>query len=230
MVSLADALERFNRKERNLLMRHILGHGVRPELHPDFCPAIGKILNLYVPVSAWWGTDYHISWIAGALALCCRDKGVFGPWPNPPRDISRQPKQRKIAEGNQEDVDLLIAFDANLIIIEAKGYGSWDDEQLRSKLARLQLVREFYNEKLECKHNIHFYLLLISPNPPGSRDVIWPCWSKKSPDEVHIPLIQPLRREDVLEVGRCNSQGRRQQEDSDSWGIFGLQGTQLKEI
>jgi hypothetical protein len=38
--------------------------------------------------------------------------------------------ERKLIEGNQEDIDLVIATDQDLILIEAKGHGAWDNAQM----------------------------------------------------------------------------------------------------
>ena len=106
---------------------------------------------------AWWATDYHISWLAGALAIYARgDYAEERTWPNQPvpalcshrsaRD--KGPVERQIAEGNQEDIDLLIAVENHLILIEVKAYGSWDIVQLESKTPRVRLLKAF-NEELE---------------------------------------------------------------------------------
>ena len=48
----------------------------------------------------------------------------------------------KVVMGNQQDIDFLIAFKANgychLVFLEAKGYGSWDSDQMRKKAIRLE--------------------------------------------------------------------------------------------
>jgi hypothetical protein len=50
-------------------------------------------------------------------------------------------KQRRLVEGNHEDADLIIASDSDLIIVEVKAYGAWSNKQMRSKLARLELLQ-----------------------------------------------------------------------------------------
>jgi adenylosuccinate lyase len=70
MYTLAGALESFNRKERNLLVRKILGQAGSPSLSKRFSDQVAQKLGLQsIPDKAWWATDYHISWLAGALAL-----------------------------------------------------------------------------------------------------------------------------------------------------------------
>ena len=73
MNKLADVLKRFNRKERNLLVRAVLGDEEKPLLLSDqFRKDISNKLNklgmeIEIQPDAWWATDYHINWLAGAL-------------------------------------------------------------------------------------------------------------------------------------------------------------------
>ena len=161
MASLSETLERFNRKERNLAVRHILGHVKKPPpLDPGFCRQVCDKLRLAENLldEAWWATDYHISWLAGALAIYARgDCAEERTWPNQPVPALRSrrsakdkdPVERQIAEGNQEDIDLLIAVENHLILIEVKAYGSWDMIQLESKLTRVRLLKAFNEEFLQ---------------------------------------------------------------------------------
>lgn len=92
---LSAALERFNRKERNLLVRAILGHEEKPlQLTGSFRNRVAGALDNFagIPEDAWWATDYHISWLAGALAILEKDEAAvyrgmahqsLHPWPNP---------------------------------------------------------------------------------------------------------------------------------------------------
>jgi len=69
--SLAGSLERFNRKERNLLVRAVLGHETKAlELSGEFRKTVADALQIaLIPPDAWRATDYHIAWLAGALAV-----------------------------------------------------------------------------------------------------------------------------------------------------------------
>jgi len=65
-----DALKRFNRKERNILIRYVLGdaeNGLR--LGEKFREDLLDALTVTVREDAWWATDYHINWLAAALDL-----------------------------------------------------------------------------------------------------------------------------------------------------------------
>jgi hypothetical protein len=70
---LPAALERFKRKERNLLVQAMLGHNEEKplQLADSFLHKIAGALDdlKSIPADAWWATDYHISWLAGALAV-----------------------------------------------------------------------------------------------------------------------------------------------------------------
>src|SRR5208283_549288 len=147
---LAQALERFNRKERNLLVRAILGDEKENPLRlsEHFRKQVEDKLEIKVPEDAWWSTDYHINWLAGALAIFM--KGEEAAVKNKNTYLNLEKNGRRLAEGNQEDVDLLIAVEKHLILIEVKAYTSWDNAQIASKLARLELLHDFYESERKC--------------------------------------------------------------------------------
>jgi hypothetical protein len=155
--SLPEALERFNRKERNLLVRALLGHRVRPlYLDGDFRSDVAKELQIDsgIPKEAWWGTDYHISWLAGALAIFATSSDDRRIWHNNSNMIT----------GDQEDIDLVIACGSELILIEAKGVVSnFRNDRLENKLKRLDSVRKFYDGIRTASSIVNFHFLLMSP-------------------------------------------------------------------
>ena len=64
LQGIAESLECFNRKERNLLMRDALGHKASLPLLLDasYCRRVGdKVGFEFRPADAWWATDYHVS-------------------------------------------------------------------------------------------------------------------------------------------------------------------------
>ena len=87
MRSLVEALERFNRKERNLLVRDATGNKASLlQGSPPFRRRIADALGLQdeIPDDAWWATDYHIAWLAGALSVYALGDGALEQiWPNP---------------------------------------------------------------------------------------------------------------------------------------------------
>lgn len=131
-------------------------------------------------------------------------------WPN-----VKKPDGRQLVEGNQEDVDLVIATGCELILIEAKAYGAWDRDQLNSKLARLNLLHDFYIKMARTEPAINFHLLLISPERI-KLTTHWPRWACEGQEIPWIPLEIPS----VFEVTRCDLRGTRDA-DGGSWHIAG---------
>jgi hypothetical protein len=137
---LTDILDRFNRKERNLLIRNALGHSPSEalSLNGAFRNRIGAALNgLEIPKDAWWATDYHLNWIAGALVLWRHGEEAIGSAQvNPSADLAR-----RLVERSQEDVDFLIVFDTTMILVEVKAFGYFANKQIDSKLNRWRLLK-----------------------------------------------------------------------------------------
>jgi hypothetical protein len=214
MDSLASALERFNRKERNLLVRAVLGHEVKPvELSESFRVSVAKALKISIPPSAWWATDYHLEWLAGAIAVYAEGATAAvekKARDNPPVEVTTP---RRLVEGNQEDIDLVIASGLDLILIEAKGASPWDNQQLRSKLVRLKHI---HAEAEKARDAVQFHLLLMSPRHSERLDVEWPDWALiDSEDPAWIELPFPR---DSLMVSRCDERGNPNA-DGKSWCV-----------
>jgi hypothetical protein len=231
MPTLSETLERFNRKERNLLVRDILGQKdeIHPPLSEDFCARVRESLGLdnEVPPNAWWATDYHINWLAGALTIHAKGESVINqPFPNPlllgeeGGDVE-ETAIRKLVEGNQEDVDLLIVNDCDLIMIEAKAYDDFTHGQINSKLARLNLLHMFYRilDPLWTT-NIRFFLAFQGPKNPKAllRNIDWPKWIANEKDRawIELRLNRPLA---ILEVTRCDQNGHSSQHGLE-WKTF----------
>jgi hypothetical protein len=160
MNPLGDALERFNRKERNLLIRDILNcRGKTPPLAGDFCERLAKAVGISKESldSAWWATDFHIDWLAGGLLTFMKGETT-----------TPQDNRSMLVMGNQEDIDLVVVAHGpaaetlhHLILIEAKAYGHFTTKQYRSKIARLERLHEFYSE-LEKSHRIRSASIMSS--------------------------------------------------------------------
>jgi len=218
-MELAKVLEAFNRKERNLLIRAALGRNAeRPPLSDSFCGKVASRLGVPVPSEAWWATDYHISWIAGAL--CVYAKGIEDAL-TPQQNLSHLMEDgvlRHLVEGNQEDIDLVVVAGEHLMLIEAKGYGAWSNRQMSSKLARLKLLRTYYlSVGLENHHPIQFHLLVTSPSEPEKLVVDWPSWACKGGQ---VPWIQLdlADRGPLWTVERCDKNGQVTAA-SDQWRV-----------
>lgn len=210
--AMVDALKRFNRKERYWLIQNVLGEKAQT-LGPDFREKLGKLIGKNIPEDAWWGTDYHLDWLVGALHLFyvgSKDTGV-------------QVNEPKIIKGTQEDIDLIIAYETTLILVEAKAATGWKRDQLESKIARLDAILKCY-EKHSDKLSVFF--VMISPNCPSKniKKQNWPEWmsitvSEDEKKPYWIPLEMKSFTDDGFSVvTRC------EKED----GTIGKAGTHWK--
>ena len=220
MGSLATALESFNRKERNLVVRDILGHAKDPlRLSDDFRKRVeAKVASLEtIRADACWWTDYHINWLAGALAMFIKGGAALSdvPFPNP-----ESSRRSTLIEGNQEDIDLVITTGDHLILIEAKAYGAFEIEQLRSKLARLDILYKFYWELAgKSQPRVWFHFLLLSRRKPPESDLRCPAWTCEGMENrSEIPWIPLPLRDKTLKVTRCAEPGERS-DDKAFWRI-----------
>jgi hypothetical protein len=165
-MKLVDALAQFNRKERYWLIRNALGDSSRT-LDKGFRATLSDVNGIEVPEDAWWAMDYHLDWLVGALDLY-KSGGKNG---------GVQPNAADLVQGNQEDIDLVIAFDQTLILIEAKGDSPWNNEQLDSKLCRLEACFKYVDP---VKAELSVFFLLMSPTKSEKlkrKDQrTWPNW------------------------------------------------------
>ncbi len=185
---LVNKLASLNRKERFWLVRQAIGAESFDKLSEDFLNDISRKLSIKIPEDAWWAMDYHIDWIAAVLSTDSsnletdgpNDKGLYDNTKNFPSDeggVSIDP----IIKGTQQDFDLIIAFENNIILCEAKGAGSWDRKQMDSKVCRIRsllTLAQSYDPEIDIK------LVLISPksrnetkvhlNSDGSKNTCWP--------------------------------------------------------
>jgi hypothetical protein len=218
MDPLANILERFNRKERNLLIRDILGDpGTLPRLASDFCERLAKTVAITKESleSAWWATDYHFDWLAGALLTFMK-----GETQNPQENGSG------LVKGNQEDVDLVVVVHVpaaktphHLIMIEAKGYGHFTNEQYENKIARLEKLYAFYRKlEEESPRKITFHYVLYSPtSPPNLVPKRLPWQSNVGTGSEHVHLMFTLPKpagSSILAVKRCNDKAVPDKEGS----------------
>lgn len=104
-------------------------------------------------------------------------------------------------------MDLVIATGSELIMMEAKGFDTFDKDQLESKLQRLELLHTFYrNMLLPAQNPIRFRFLLISPRKPPEFDIPWPFWTRKK--DKTVPWIH-LDLGERLTVERCDGHHHR---------------------
>jgi hypothetical protein len=205
-MELHAILQRFNRKERNLLFRAALG-AENMRLGQAFRANVARAIGIEaIPADAWWATDFHLNWIAAALAIYCEGEVTLGRFRTNPREPADD--GRRLIEGNQEDVDLLIATRDHLIMIEAKGYEAWSNSQLDSKLRRLALLRAEYERlaKTSSRPNLKLHLLLVSPTQPKNLKAssMGDPWIRKDSSTLSWMCLDIPAGETVLTVERCD--------------------------
>lgn len=255
MNDLAKELERFNRKERNLVIRDILDCVDEPRpLGPEFCErlAIAVEIDQELLKSAWWTTDFHFDWLAGALLSFMRGERT-NPQCNHPKVIDLRPGSSivKLVMGNQEDIDLVIVvYDAtlkmyHLILIEAKAYGRHDGKQFKRKMRRFELLHDLYKEDLkpgspqesESPHNVTFYYLPFSKNKPPSGHFAM-RFPSQSPGvnniehtrlELRFPKSCEQAETCILTVMRCKADGLQDSEGT-CWRCAPLRSKRLTDM
>lgn len=203
--ALGDALTRFDRKERRLVVSTALGRAAHA-LDQDFCDQVSRGANIQ-PLPAQetrWFTDYHFDWLAGALRVYaygeerCLDRPVENAGPEP------------LIQGNQQDIDLLLVRGTDLVLVEAKWFGGWSSRQLESKLHRLGRLRRYASEA--CRDagtdEVHIHFLLMSPmEPPAWAKAIWRAHGAGT-ELGWLPMRAPAERTSALVVTRCNPEGK----------------------
>lgn len=190
MSALLDQLRRFNRKERFFLVGLALG---KPDfqLGDKFRADVERLLSVSIPAdpkNVFVAMDYHLEWLYAAV------RGAHVGLP-PHRNADG------FMKGNQEDVDLLIAYDegekAHLILLEAKGDAPWSNIQMRSKVPRLKTI---FKDPHAGRVEPHF--IFVSPNPPKYLDTRgWPGW-------IRTDHYLPMQVEGYLKVMGCDDQGK----------------------
>ena len=194
MSSLLEHLRSFNRKERFILLRDALGENAFT-LDERFRARLGATIGVDVPDDAYVAMDYHLDWIQMALYLA----GT----PSPPSPIPNI----DLFRANQEDVDLLVAFDGpsttHVVLVEAKMETGWTNSQLHSKAQRLRLIFGPGRPGADLATPL---FVLASPREPGRVHTdTWPEWMapRGRPPWMELPRPEGLR-----EVTRCTAQGK----------------------
>ena len=193
MSELIEHLRSFNRKERFILLSDALG---RERLGDSFRRRLGDCIGVTVPTDAYVAMDYHLDWLQMALYLA-----------EQPKPHERIPNDDLVA-GNQEDADLLVAFDGesttHLVLVEAKVETGWTNRQLKSKAERLARI---FGEGRPGEHLATPHYVLASPRPPSENVSTegWPPWMMREDRPVWMELKRPpgLRK-----VTRCDGDGR----------------------
>ena len=191
MPDLIELLESFNRKERFFLISQALGNF---QMSDHFRREIGNTVSVAIPAGSFAAMDYHLDWLTAALAAY--DTGSTD-------KIFDNPQQQTI-HGTQEDVDLLVAFRAenlyHIILVEAKAYTGWGNDQMLSKANRLTQIFGPNGDKYD---KVRPYFSLLSRSQPQLLDNgQWPDWMKNQKNHIWFELSVPNKRRTVT---RCNA-------------------------
>ena len=195
MSRVIQYLKQFNRKERFILLTHVLRGDPQAEgvflLNDSFKRELGDELGVEIPDDAFVAMDYHLDWLQMALYLGVRSCSTErGPIPN---------SNPRLFEANQRDIDLLIAFEEtgpnriHIIMIEAKADSPWENDQLEKKAARLKAIFD----KKQGGMEVVPYFVMMSPRPPPARidTISWPAFVMRSRRHwLELPLCNGLRR------------------------------------
>lgn len=197
MSDLITHLRSFNRKERFILLQEALGADTFC-LDGSFRKRLGEVVGVPIPANAFVAMDYHLDWIQMALYLAAT--------PSPPSLIPND--DANLFKANQEDVDLLVAFDdavkTHLVLVEAKMETGWTNRQLCSKAERL---RRIFGTGRPGTGLAKGHFVLASPNRPERlKTDDWPdSMTTQAGEPAWMPLPKPPN---LCKVTRCTEDGR----------------------
>lgn len=203
-LSLLAQLRQFERKERFAVLREALGFDPDSvDLDEKFRRKLSKSIGMKVPTTrVFLAMDYHLDWIEVALHIHNGKSTVLSPFPF---------ERASAINSNQQDIDLLIAFDdpddlenakTHLILIEAKAYSSWNQEQLDSKASRL---RQIFDEDGGKYDSVHAWFILLSGRKITSISTNkWPEFMKCGDTFRVVNYDLPER----LKITRCDNDGK----------------------
>jgi len=220
----------FNRKERYHVVRHAvtggpwtLSDGFREQLQK----ALKGVLDTSIPDNAYVAMDYHLDWLSAAYQIGAKggspeslaaSGATYDNYPNE--------KNKPLIEGNQQDIDLLIAFVHGdrlyVILVEAKADGGWGNQQLGKKLPRL---KEILGDSRDNKRLVNPYLVFMSPSAPpvgsGSEEPRasistddWPRWALTSEGGPYHVTFKPNRT-----LYRPAREEKIRQNEYQKWGV-----------
>ena len=197
-----ENLQKLNSKERFWLIGHALGNDgfhVSAPFRSELATALGN--KTTVPENAFVAMDYHLDWLFASLQMAFHLEAskVYPPAPE--------------ITGNQEDADLLIAFESSdgvchIVIIEAKGVSGFTNDQLLSKAKRLRVI--FEDGRFP---GVQPHFILVSPPRWRLQQINtteWPTWMRNGASfywmELPIPRgLQKVTRSDA--TGKANQKG-----------------------
>jgi hypothetical protein len=205
--SLEYKLSRFNAKERFALIQRVLG--VRFVPHADF---LGEVLAKCEinakPENVFCAMDFHLDWLYAALM--CNELREDEPLPLLADESGAFP-----VTGRQQDADFVMCFTerpanaatvTHLLLVEAKGVGSWDTNQMRSKLDQYRAMKPAFDRN----PNVRPRLVLMSPQNPIPSTTRQSAEFRAALDSFkdfgEVVWIE-LPVENTFSVVRCNKEG-----------------------
>jgi hypothetical protein len=193
-------LEKLNAKERYYLITFATDNKTI-RLGCEFRKKLGKTIYgenengepvRLIPEDSFVAIDFHLNWLYAALYYdVLTDDGTE-------KEVIPD-----VIKSDQQDIDLLIAYMENgktmIIMVEAKGTGSWGNGQLNSKIDRLNKIFK------QSEKNIIPKLVLLSPNEPQRLDIAkseegrdrWQNWLNKNDNkpfwvQLEIPKLKKV--------------------------------------
>ena len=203
MSHLIENLRSFDRKERFAVLREALGFDPeKPRLNCGFKRNLSECIDVELPQRAFLAMDYHLDWIDMALHLAAEK--TIGPRPPFPNESFPRINE------NQQDIDLLVAFESggngqrttHLVLIEAKAYLYWDNNQLRKKARRLRAI--FCEDGRRWDFATPHFVLMTGKRSAGIRTRSWPKWMKNGDKAIWLDYDLTRR----LRITRCTETGR----------------------
>lgn len=217
---LINNLKLFNAKERFFLVGHILGNR---DFRPSDCfiDQLSNLLGIDIPTNVFAAMDYHLDWLYASLVRTQLGKQIN--YLNPPVSEDDQ-NGPGIVQGNQEDLDFVIAFNSDgkchIVILEAKGVTGWTNSQMASKVKRLKAIFG-HNQGVRFLDVVpHF--VMISPKLPSDniKTEGWPEWMLKDNKPIYMEMPIP---KNLLAVSRCDGEGIKSA-DGKSWCVYERNG------
>ena len=207
--TLTENLRLLNRKERFFLIGEALGNRDF-RLDDVFRERLGDTLGLTIPPNAFVAMDYHLNWLYAALVLTYEraNQDIYLNRCNQQGQNLATGEQGLPVEENQEDVDLLVAWNdpsPHIVIVEAKGATYFTNKQLESKLKRL--VRIFGRDG-RVWDSVTPHLCLVSPRESrGLRTNKAPGWALVQNKFAWMQLSNWCGQS-LAAVTRCDDGGR----------------------
>lgn len=214
---LLTVLERFNRKERFILLEQATADQGHIAMSPSFLKKLSVALgDIEIPPNPEFvAMDFHLNWLYAALEL------THGEWVSPgaglkaAQDVPRLPNpaepptHRHAIERNQEDVDLIVGWvtgdTCHLALVEAKAYSGWSSKQMTSKITRLRTI--FGESSGGRYHGVIPHLVLASfANPTKLDTSTWPEWTMPNGYPAHLRLDPPQSHR--LHIGETDATGK----------------------